>query len=392
MAATFTLGRIAGIRIGVNWTVLAIFLLITFGLAGQVLPDAHPGEPALAYWVAGLLAALVFFASLLAHELAHATLARRNGIEVEGITLWLFGGVARIQGEAPDPAAEFRIAGVGPLVSLVLGFVFGVAAWLLGATGAHPLVVESAGWLSGINVLLAVFNAIPAAPLDGGRLLRSFLWWRTGDRLSSTIRASQAGRVFGWLLVVLGLLGFLSGGTGFGGLWMALIGWFLVSAATAEGQQAVVRDALAEIPVADVMTADPVTAPAQATVADFLDGDLFRRRHSGFPLVDDSGRPVGLVTLNRIKQVPQTDRGSTTLGSIACPLDEIAVVRPGEPVADLLPRLATCSDGRALVLDGDRVVGIVSPSDVSRTLEWISVSSGSSRRPPTGRPYPTRGA
>jgi Zn-dependent protease/CBS domain-containing protein len=369
MTETFRLGRIAGIRVGLNWSVLAIFLLIAFGLAGQRFPAAYPGEPAVAYWAAGLAAAVVFFVSLLAHELAHAVVARRHGIAVEGITLWLFGGVARIRGEAPDPGTELRVAGVGPLVSLVLGVVFLAAAAVLDMTTGGGLAVAAVGWLGGINLALAVFNVVPAAPLDGGRLLRAFLWWRTGDRLMATQRASQAGRVFGWLLVGLGLLSVLTQGS-LGGLWLAFIGWFLVGAATAEGQQANLRAALAGLPVRQVMTPDVTTVPASMTVQELLDGELARHRPSTFPLTTDTGALAGLVTLDRIRRVPPAERATTALTDIACPLDEVATATPTEPVADLLPRLNACADRRALVLQDGRLVGIVTPTDISHALEW----------------------
>ncbi|MBV9010545.1 MAG: site-2 protease family protein [Pseudonocardiales bacterium] len=240
MRASFQLGRIAGIRIGVNWSVLVIFVLIAWSLAAARFPADYPQYGNGAYVAAAVLTAVVFFVSLLAHEISHALVARRNGLHVQDITLWLFGGVARLSGEARSPGAELRIAGVGPLVSLLLGVVFLVVAALVRAGGYDGLALAGLAWLGGINIALAVFNVIPAAPLDGGRLLRSVIWWRTGDRLTATRWSSRAGQVFGWALVALGLLTFFTG-HGFGGLWLALIGWFLVGAATAENRQATRR-------------------------------------------------------------------------------------------------------------------------------------------------------
>jgi Zn-dependent protease/CBS domain-containing protein len=370
MKASFHLGRIAGIRIGVNWSVLVIFVLIAWGLAASRFPASYPQYRNGAYIVAAVLTAVVFFISLLAHEISHALVARRNGLHVQDITLWLFGGVARFSGEARNPGAELRIAGVGPLVSLLLGAVFlGVAA-LLRAGSYDGLVLAAFAWLGGINIALAVFNAIPAAPLDGGRLLRSIIWWRTGDRLKATRWSSRAGQLFGWVLVALGLLGFLTG-DGFGALWLALIGWFLVGAATAESRQATVRGQLGELAIRDVMTPDPETAPGSMTVEDLLSGELIKHRHSSFPLTDDRGAVTGLVTFNQIRQVPPQERASTRLREIACPLDQVAQARPDEAAADLLPRLSECAEGRALVFSDGALVGIVSPSDVSRVLRWM---------------------
>ncbi|MEU8617824.1 site-2 protease family protein [Streptomyces sp. NPDC048623] len=387
MRPTFVLGRVAGIRIGVHWSVLLIFAVITLGLAEGRLPEAHPGHGWPAYWAVGLLAALVFFASLLAHELAHAILARRNGVEVDDIVLWLLGGAARLKAEAPNPAAELRIAGVGPLVSLLLGGLFTLAAWLLDLTSAPGLVVEAAVWLAVINILLAVFNAIPAAPLDGGRLLRAFLWWRTGDRLRATAGATATGRAFGWLLMVVGLLLFVRGDVG-GGLWLAMIGWFLSTAATVEGQQAQLRGLLAGIPVRQAMTPDPVTVPAGLTVAGFLAGSRYRYRHSAFPVTGDDGGgggegdgyghgdgvgavPLGLMTLDSARKVPEDRRHTVTMEQIMVPLSQVTVAGADDPLADLLPRVQPGAEHRVLVLHEGRLVGIVSASDVSRTVTWL---------------------
>ncbi|NYI06406.1 site-2 protease family protein [Allostreptomyces psammosilenae] len=377
MRPTFVLGRVRGVEVGVNWSVLVVFVLIALGLAQGRLPAAHPGRSAVLYWVVGLVAAVVFFGSLLAHEMAHAVVARREGVEVDGITLWLLGGAARMRAEAGTPGAEVRIAGVGPLVSGVLGVAFTLVAWLLDAASASALVVEAVAWLAGINILLALFNAVPAAPLDGGRLLRAVLWWRTGDRLRATVGATTAGRVLGWALVLLGLYLFLVGPM-VNGVWLALIGWFLLAAATVEGRQARVQDALSGIPVRRAMTPEPVNAPADLTVADFLDGPLFRYRHSAFP-VTDGGAPVGLVTLHRIRRVPVAERGTTVLADVMRPLAEVATAGPEEPLGDVLPRLESAEERRVLVLDDGALVGIVSPSDVSRTVAWLT-SIGPGRR------------
>jgi Zn-dependent protease/CBS domain-containing protein len=379
MTASFHLGRIGGIRIGVHWSVLVIFALIAWGLATSRFPAVSPQYGTAAYVTAAVLTAVVFFASLLAHEISHALVARRNGVRVQDITLWLFGGVARLSGESPNPGAELRIAGIGPLVSLLLGVVFFGVAGVLKASGYEGLVLASFAWLGGINIALAVFNVIPAAPLDGGRLLRSIIWWRTGDRLKATRWSSRTGQIFGWVLVALGLVTFFTGGD-FGGLWLALIGWFLAGAATAESQQATVRGQLGELAIRDIMTLNPVTAPASMTVQDLLNSDLIRHRHSTFPLTEDGGAPISLVTFNQIRRVAPQARATTRLRDIACPLEQVAQARPEEPAADLLPRLSECAEGRALVLSDGVLVGIVSPSDVSRVLRWMGVPGNDPQR------------
>jgi Zn-dependent protease/CBS domain-containing protein len=375
MGQSFSLGRIAGIRIGVNWSVLLIVALLAYGLAAGQFPADVPRRPEAEYVVAAIVTAVAYIASLLAHELAHSLVARRNGVQVEGITLWLLGGVSRLQGELPSPGAEVRVAGVGPLTSLVLGGVFTLVAWLLHGSGVGGLVVAALAWLGGINILLAVFNVIPAAPLDGGRLLQAVLWAITKDRLKAAMGAARAGQVFGWALIVIGAYLVLAR-RDYNWLWFIILGWFLTSAATAENQQAVVQSRLRTVAVREIMTPDPVTVPASATVTKFLHDLLPWLRHSAFPVMDDNGQTVGLVTVRRVNAVPADERDRTTLREVACPLAEVARATPDEPVADLLPRLNGCSDGRALVFADERLAGIVAPADISRALERISGNRG----------------
>ncbi|SCL17147.1 Zn-dependent protease (includes SpoIVFB) [Micromonospora pallida] len=371
MRASFRLGRVAGVPVGVNWSVLVIFALIAWALAARQFPRAYPGEPGWAYVFAGLAAAVVFFVGLLAHEVAHAVVAKRNGLGVEGITLWLFGGVSELKGDAPNPGAELRIAGIGPLVSLVIGVVFGGVAGVLALAGLRGLPVGALSWLAGINLLLAVFNVLPAAPLDGGRLLRAAVWKATGDRTRASVVAARAGWALGVVLIGLGLWQFLVG-AGIGGLWLVLIGWFLIGAASMEERQAKVGSALRGVRVADVMTPQPQTASAEMTVSDFVDHHLFAYRHSTLPLTEE-GRPVGLVTLDRVRHVPAGSRGATTLAEVACRADDLVLARPEEQLTDLLPRLGECTDGRALVVTDGHLVGIVSPSDISRAVQRSSM-------------------
>jgi CBS domain-containing protein len=270
----------------------------------------------------------------------------------------------------PTPAAELRISGVGPLVSLLLGVLFAGTAWLLDMTFAPALAVEAVAWLAAINILLALFNVIPAAPLDGGRLLRAVLWKITGDRLRATVGATTAGRVFGWLLVAFGLYVFLATAA-FGGLWIALIGWFLIASATMEGRQAQLRELLAGVPVRHAMTAEPLTAPAGLPVADFLADERYRYRHSAFPVTDADGAPHGLVTVDQAQRVTTDERSSTTVDAIMVPLAEVRVAAPGDALADLLARLEPGAENRVLVIDAGRLAGIVSPSDVNRTVRWL---------------------
>ena len=292
-----------------NWSVAVIFALIAFGLAAWQFPAVNPHQATLTYALAGVLTTVLFFASLLAHELAHSLVARHYGLKVKSITLWLLGGVSELSGDVPRPSAEAWIAGVGPLTSLLLSGIFIGLAALAGAS--HPARASLAGviyfalvYLGATNVLLAVFNVIPAAPLDGGRVLRAIVWWRTGDRAKATIWADRAGQVFGWICVAGGLyVFFLTRDLSW--VWTSLIGWFIAGSATAEAQQAVLAGRLRGIRVSQIRTPDPVTVPGSMTVSEFIDDYLFRARHQSFPVTRDGTDTVcGLVTLDRIKHVP----------------------------------------------------------------------------------------
>jgi len=365
MTSTVTLGRIRGVEIGVNWSVLGILLLITFGLGAVRFPDTAEGYADGEYWLAAVVTGLVFLGSILLHEISHALVALREGLQVRGITLWLLGGVAQLEGRARGPGAEFRIAAVGPFVSLVIGAVAGVIAMAFSAADVSPLVTATLAWLAGINVVLAVFNMVPAAPLDGGRVLRSVLWaWRK-DAHWSAIVASRAGRVFGAVLIGFGVLLFLSDR---GGLWFVLLGWFLFNMARAEEQQLVIEESLSGLRVRDVMTADPVSAPSDIGVDQFLDDYVLRHRFATFPVVDPEGHPRGVLTLRRVRE---GSRGSdASVGELACPMDEVPTAGPDDLLVSVLGRLDDrCAEGRMLVLDDGRVVGIVSPVDVRRAMD-----------------------
>jgi Zn-dependent protease len=385
MKQTIRLGRVAGIRVGLNGGALVIVVLLAAGLAFGQLPRLDPGRGAVVYVLAGVVAAVLFLASILVHELAHALVARLKGVEVDAITLWLLGGVAELRSEPRSPGAEFAVAVVGPLSSGVLGGVFGVAAFGLYAAGADTLTVGVASYLAYTNVVLAVFNLVPAAPLDGGRVLRAAVWRWTGDQVRAAVVAARAGRIFGLVLIVAGLGQALLLRAGLGGLWWVLLGWFLVQAAAAEEERAKLGRQLHGVRVADVMTPQPVTAEPDIPVARFIDEVALRHRHSTYPLVDDDGRLTGLVTLNRIRAVPPDLRPVRRLADIACPPDEVPVARPDEPLTDLLPRMSGCADGRAIVVDAaGRVVGLVSPRDISSAMAVANLRAS--------QPYPLLGA
>jgi|SRR5436305_534922 Zn-dependent protease len=244
MSESLHLGRIGGIRIGANWSLLPILFLISWSLAVVLLPAAAPGFTGWGYWFFALLTAAAFYASLLAHELSHAFLARRHGVAVRGIVLWLFGGVAQLEGDTPDARSELQVAAAGPATSLGIAAIAAVLAWLLDLVGASSLMVAAASWLAGVNALLAVFNLLPAFPLDGGRILRALLWRRWSDRLRATAVAAKVGQIAGYGVIAVGALEFLVGGGALGGIWLALVGWFITVAARQQNERVIARGAL----------------------------------------------------------------------------------------------------------------------------------------------------
>jgi Zn-dependent protease len=358
------LGRIARVRVGLNWSLPIVAVLVAAGLAGRTLPSNAPGYAGWAYGAAGAVTAVAFLAAILAHELGHAVVARRQGLAVDGITLWALGGVTRIDGEAASPAAELRISGIGPLVSLVLGLGLGGLGLALGALGWSPLIAAALGWLGAINLILAVFNVLPGAPLDGGRLLHAALWRRHGDRLRATETVSRTGWVLGLVLVALGFVGFAL--NGIGGLWLALVGWFLMSASRAEQSQARLHHALQDVRAVDIMTPDPVRGPGWLTVQAFIDDYAMARHPAAFPIDDWQGGLAGLVTVKQLGSVPPAQRGFRRVTEVAWPLARVPIVRPEQPALEVARLMAEGPSGRALVMDGDRLLGIIAPSDLSR--------------------------
>jgi len=376
MGGGFSLGRIAGVAIRLNWSLLVIFWLIVLSLAMVVFPQSVASQPAWLDWLLALIATLLFYASLLAHELAHALVARGRGVAVEGITLWLFGGIAQLHGEVATPGDEVRITGIGPLVTVALAVAFGAIAFGLGSFGAGEALVLVPVWLTLMNLLLGVFNLVPALPLDGGRLLHAFLWKRSGDRARATATAARTGRVFGIILIAFGVLEFFIYAA-LGGLWFVFLGWFVVAASHAEETQTQLGTALTGVRVRDVMSPDPVIAPNWITVDAFLHDYVLTHRVSCFPVHDLDGRLTGMVSLRRLGLVPRVERGTVRVKDIATPLDRVPRAVPDELILELMPRMRASDNGRALVYDESRLVGIVSPSDITRAMTLAGLSDQS---------------
>lgn len=374
MRQDLKLGTFAGIPVGVNWSVVVILALFAWELAEYVLPS-HTGHPRAVDWIAGVIGAVVLLLSLLAHEVSHAVVARHNGVRVRSITLFVFGGVAQLEGEAHTAGADFRIAAIGPTTSFALGALFALGELLLVATGVHGLPVALTSWLWQINVILAVFNLIPAAPLDGGRILRAGLWRLWGDHVRASVAAARAGRVFAIVLIVLGVFLLLATGDVLG-LWPALIGWFVYSAARGEERYALLQGAIASYTVAQVMTPHPPVVPARSSVLNIA-AALWQYQGDAVAVTNEEGHLAGVVTVAAVQAVPQDRRQTMAVADIAIALAEVPLARPEEPMTVLLERMMAKNGHPALVLDdAGRLVGIVTDSNLERAIGFAGGPRG----------------
>ncbi|MCW2938964.1 MAG: site-2 protease family protein [Actinomycetia bacterium] len=368
MKQNLRLGRIAGIPIGVQWSALAIVVLIALTLATGVLPSYVPGRPTVVYWAVALPGAAVFLACLLAHELAHSLVALRYGVKVGSITLFMLGGISELESEAPDPKADLAIAAAGPLTSLGIGALFGLAALFSSVLGWPALLTGSLGWLGLINVVLGAFNLLPGAPLDGGRVLRAVLWRRYHDRTRADLAAAHAGRALGLTMAFVGLAEFLFYRLTTG-LWLMLMGWFLMAAAQAEQTSRMARQALRGLKAADVMTPRPDCGGAWQEVGDFVEHVLPSSRQDVFPVLDFDGTPVGAITATMLTRVPAEHRAIEPLRNLMHPLGEQNLCGPDAPVEDLYGKRLVAGRLVAVVLDGHQLVGMVTADDLARTVQ-----------------------
>ncbi|MFP4439753.1 MAG: site-2 protease family protein [Chloroflexaceae bacterium] len=388
MRSGIRIARIFGINIYINWSWLFIFLLLTWSLAAGFGQFNTEWSSAL-NWGIALLASLLFFASVLAHELAHSLVAKAQDIPVHNITLFLFGGVSNIQQNPRSPRAEFLMVGVGPLTSIGLGILFLIGFATTAGPQASALVTPRALfeqlsplstlllWLGQINILLGLFNLIPGFPLDGGRVLRSILWGTTGDFLKGTRWAAIVGQAFAWLLILTGIaMAFgiqvpLLGSGVVGGIWLAFVGWFLSNAATRSLQQVQVEDILDGVTAERLMRADVPTVAPDTTVSDLVQNYIMAMDERAFPVMEND-RMVGLVTMEDVREIESNDRDSFTVGEIMTPAEELVTVASQEEAADALRKLIQRDVRQVPVLRNGVFVGMVRRRDI---IHWLQLHS-----------------
>jgi Zn-dependent protease/CBS domain-containing protein len=363
--STLRLGRLAGVPVGIQPLWLLIVGLITYALGHDYFPARDPGlSPAMAY-VLGLLSAVALFGGILLHELGHAVVARRRGMEVDEIDLWLLGGVSRMHGEPRQPQDEVRFAAAGPAVTTMILLVLVPVRIVVGGTIPASARAFLDYQLYATSAILA-FNLLPAFPLDGGRIIRALLWRRSGDRCRATERAAAAGRIVGWMLVIAGLLLFAGGMLN--GLWFAVLGGFLILAGAAEAQG---TQPFAGMTVADLMTAAPITIAAELTLEEAASARFAHDLFTAFPVVDRSGRAVGLVRIDDVRDVPAALRAQTSVAHVMV-VDPALRVPRDAAVTDVVARPAFVRVGRAVVVDGhDRPVGLLSSADLEHRMRGL---------------------
>jgi Zn-dependent protease len=382
------IAELFGIEIRIDPSWFFIFLLITWSLASS-FSQWHPAWGLALQVATALAASLLFFASVLAHELAHSLVAKSRGLPVRRITLFLFGGVSNLEREPAAPGTEFLMAVVGPLTSVFLGFVF----LFLGSRGAMGIAVSDPFgalsrlgpvstlllWLGPVNIVVGLFNLIPAFPLDGGRILRSALWSAMGDLRRATRAAAGVSHLIAWVLIFTGVAMIFGArvpifGTGLlGGLWIALIGWFLNHAATASYRQQVIEDLLEDVPVARLMRRDPRTLPPTTTIAELVYDAMLATEQHAFPVVE-GGRLAGIVCPEDVRKVPRDRWETATVKEIMTPRERLSVVGPGVDASAAMREMAERDVGQVPVVEGDRFEGLLRRRDIVR---WLHLQEGS---------------
>ncbi len=360
------LAKIFGIELWIDYSWLVIFALLLWSLAGSYFPHEYPGLGTVAYWIMGAVSAVLLFVCVLLHELSHSYVAQKSGIAVPKITLFIFGGVAQISQEARSAKTEFNIAVVGPISSFVLAAIFWILAKSDFAT-ADKRLLAIFNYLAFINIALVIFNMIPGFPLDGGRILRAYLWNRWQDVRKATYTVSQIGSGFGVGLMLLGLISVFLGNL-IGGIWFIFIGMFLNQAARSGYQMTVLHDALSGVKVKNIMTSDVISVPESISLHDLVQNYFYRYLFVSFPVVNDEGQLVGMVSVNQVKDVPKDSWYEKKVRDVMIKASEIQVLSPNAEAWGTLSLLMRNEFGKIPVVDGERLVGIITRRDIMTRL------------------------
>ena len=360
------LGRIMGIPVRIHYTMWLVFILIAWSLASGYMPSQYPGLGVVTYWAIGIASAIVLFASVLVHELSHSYIAKKNGLPIGRITLFFFGGVSEMIEEPQDPGLEVRMAAAGPLMSFLIAGVLG-GLWYLGGLVKAPVAVTATlGYGALINAVLGVFNLLPAFPLDGGRVFRGSIWKRSKNLIGATRTATRVSEGISLLMMVGGFVSIIFGDF-VDGIWIIFLGWFIRSGAETSLRQTLIGEALAGVTVADIMTRDVMTVPGNITVKQLVSNYFLVHHHGGYPVVED-GQVLGIVTMRCVRSIPKERRGTVTVKEAMIPCERAVTVSASASALDAMNIMARQNVGRLLILEGSRLLGIVTRGDLMRTI------------------------
>lgn len=354
LKSSLSLGKVFGIPIGINYSWIIIFALVTLSLGGSHFPNLYPGWPDWEYWALGVAASVLFFASVVIHELAHSVVSQAQGVPVKNITLFIFGGAASISAEPKKPMDEFLMAVAGPASSLILAGLF----WVLSLTMAFifPPLAALGRWLAGVNFALAAFNLIPGFPLDGGRVFRAIVWGLTGNLGTATRIAAILGQVVAYSFILVGIFMAIRGN--FNGLWLALIGWFLESAASQSYRRLAVYEALRGVKAGDLVSRECAYVPDNLSVEQFVHDYVLTQSRRCF-LITDQGKLAGLATIHNVRDVPKSAWGQTSLKDVMTPLDGIKRAQINDDAVSVLELMDQEDINQVPIMDGDELVGLV---------------------------------
>jgi Zn-dependent protease/predicted transcriptional regulator len=358
--------KVGGIQIKLDYSWFIVFALVLWSLSAGYFPRVYPDQSTQTYWTAGLIAAFLFFVSVVTHELSHSFMAIRSGIKISEITLFIFGGMARLSEEADDPKTEFKIAIVGPLTSFALAIVF----WLIrnAIQGDQPsIIVEIFGYLAWINVALGVFNLIPGFPLDGGRVFRAVWWWKTGSMIEATRVASDIGKGFAIVLMILGGLQIFSGAL-VGGLWFIFIGMFLRGMAEVGYNELVMKKSLEGTRIQDVMIRDLVTVSPNLSIKRLITDYFLRYGYRGFPVITD-GKVSGMISLANVKDLSEQEQADRIVEQVMAPINGETIIPPETSLIEALKKMSQQKTARLLVMRGDQMMGMITQTGLLRFLE-----------------------
>jgi Zn-dependent protease/CBS domain-containing protein len=386
MPGTFRIGKIAGIAIDIHLSWVIILILLTVSLATGWFPQMAPGQSSSIYWIFGFIASLLLFVSVLLHELAHSLVARRRGLSVRNITLFIFGGVSNIEQEPQSPGVEFQTAIVGPVASVLIGIV--CLALRVVLQGTSVLLTGMLFYLGFTNILLALFNLLPGFPLDGGRVLRAIVWKISGSTRRATRVAATTGQVIAYLFIMLGVWLFFTGNL-LDGIWVGFIGWFLLNAAQTANAQATLESALRGVMVGDIMNPRPPTVPANISLQHLVD-IYFLPAALRYALVLQADELVGLITLGDIRHIPREQWAQVPVSQAMVPLERLHVVHLHQRLSDILPFIGGRDVNQVPVLEDGKLVGIVSRDAIVHYLEVRRSLGGD--RPASGTHNPLRPA